>query len=105
MKEGLTSREALKELTSQKTLYAGKFFSVKVKKNKNITGRRFFIIPSTVSKKAVVRNKLRRRARAIVGGAGLDKNLDLVVFLKKGSDALSFGQLREELLRAVNGIK
>lgn len=62
-------------------------------------------IPLAVSKKAVVRNKIKRRTRAILKDEGLGKITGLSLFFKKGSDALKFAELREELIKIIKPTK
>jgi len=58
-----------------------------------------FVVSSKVSKKAVVRNKLKRRARHITGkmASFLVLGAVVAVFFKKGADQLDFKELEKKL--------
>lgn len=58
-----------------------------------------FVVSSKVSKKAVERNKLKRRARHIVRKMmpEIKKGLAVIIFSKPGSGKLKFPELEEEI--------
>ncbi len=90
--------DILQEIFRQRTLYSSPLLSVKVKKTNGGKSRGFFIVPSSVAKGAVARNRLKRRARGIFQSAlGRKSELVAVVFFKKGSEKLTFAALREEM--------
>jgi len=101
----LTNKDVLKEILSQKTSYFDKFLTVKYKKMSDSKPKIFLIVPSAVSKKAVIRNKIKRRSRAVLKGASLLPLVSLAVFFKKGSAELTFKDLKEKLSTAVKNIK
>lgn len=100
-----TKKDVLKEILNQKASYSSKFLTVKHKKEGCLKAKSFLIVSSAVSKKAVDRNKLKRRARAILKESRLPKLVSTAVFFKKGSGELKFGELKEKLLEAVKNIK
>lgn len=59
-----------------------------------------FVVPKKVSKKAVARNKLKRRARHITGkmAPSFIPGLAVAVFFKKGADKLAFKELEEKMI-------
>jgi len=59
-------------------------------------GRIAVIVDTKVSKRAVVRNLIKRRVRSIVRELGLPQG-DLVIRVWKGGDALSFDQLHQQV--------
>jgi len=62
------------------------------------------VIPKAVDKRAVVRNKLRRRILEWIRirSAVLNLPIDLIMVLKKGAASVARKELYEELDRAVN---
>ena len=58
------------------------------------------IVDNKVSKKAVVRNLLKRRVRAVLEQHSLPSG-DIIIRLYKGADALSFEQLQEQVLQCL----
>ena len=63
------------------------------------TPRVGFVVSTTVSKSAVVRNKLRRRMRAIIEGAGVVPGTDLVIIAQKAALQLTYDKLQYEIQR------
>lgn len=60
-----------------------------------------FVVSSRVAKKAVERNKLKRRVRHIIRKVlpEIKRGLGIIIFFKKGSEKLSFQELEKEILR------
>ncbi|OGF68968.1 ribonuclease P protein component [Candidatus Giovannonibacteria bacterium RIFCSPHIGHO2_02_FULL_44_31] len=80
------------------------FISLRISKN-NIGEKRFtFIIPSKEVKKAVLRNKIRRRAREILRrkGDGIKKGISLAFIFKKGAEEQSYKELEKGISRALD---
>jgi ribonuclease P protein component len=59
-----------------------------------------FVVPIKTVKKAVRRNKIKRRARAIIyKNLSLFKNgVGAIFFFKKGSEKLNFSELEKEII-------
>lgn len=57
-----------------------------------------FVVSSKVAKRAVDRNKLKRRARHIVGKMmpEIKNGLGVIIFFKKGSEKLNFQEIEKE---------
>lgn len=65
-------------------------------RNNNLEISRFgFIVSQKVSKKAVVRNKLKRRIREIIKGTKIKKGLDVVLITTSGLENKDFPELAE----------
>jgi ribonuclease P protein component len=66
-----------------------------------------FIAPASAAKKAVIRNKIKRRGRAIVYKLlpNLKKNYWVVIFFGKSSADFSFQELEREIIGAFKKIK
>ncbi len=73
------------------------FLKISTIVEKNI--RFAFAVSAKVSKKAVARNRLKRRARSITSKLlpSFKKDIAVLVFFKKGSEALDFKELEKEL--------
>jgi len=58
-----------------------------------------FVVPSKVAKKAVERNKLKRRARHIIKKMlpKIEKGLGVIIFFKKGAEKMTFSELEKEI--------
>ena len=76
--------------------YSGKIILLFVLKNESPNSRCGFSISKKVSKKAVIRNKLRRRLGSIYREERnkLDKHVDLVFVARQHIEELSFADLK-----------
>lgn len=93
------NKEIESVLKNSKSFYNSDF-SLKFKKN-NLENNRFCIVISAkVSKKAVRRNKLKRRLRSIfyLQKDNLKSGFDFLLISKKGVDEKDFSELEESLL-------
>lgn len=86
------------------------FLILKTLKNNLKTNRVGFVVGQKVSKKAVVRNKIKRRMReAVRANLGkLEPGYDLIFLAKKGIEEKSFFEIKktvEELLRKTKMFK
>lgn len=75
-------------------------FTLKVEKNNLEKNRLCVVISAKVSKKAVDRNKLKRRVRAIFYSQKdeLKNGFDFLFISKKGSDIKEFSEIKESVL-------
>lgn len=92
-------KEFLEIQQSGKKLYA-KHFLVVCKINPDNKRRLGITVSRKISKKAVCRNKVKRRAREIfrLHQEKMTKGIDIVVIARKGSELCSFAQMRKEIL-------
>ena len=76
---------------------------LKVAPNQLEVSRFAFVVSTKVSKKAVVRNKLKRQMREIVHEAVKDmkQGIDVVVMARKESVDMEFGVMKESLRKAL----
>ena len=77
------------------------FLFLKVIKN-NLESSRFgFIVSQKISKKAVIRNKIKRRLRAIIREKipELKKGLDVAIIVQPGIEKESFQSLEENIAK------
>ena len=100
----LPKKRRLKRPFVEKALKQGKrissrYLSLVYFENSSCLSSFAFIVPSAVSKKAVLRNRLKRRARAIVRGLleRIKEGYGVVIFFKKGSEQIKFSQIKEEI--------
>ncbi|MBA7496102.1 Ribonuclease P protein component [subsurface metagenome] len=76
---------------------AGKLVFLKMLKN-NLEANRFGIIVSTkISKKAVHRNKIKRRIREIIRQAGIETGFDIVVVAKPKIINKNYQEIKNDL--------
>lgn len=75
------------------------FFSLRIAKIKKTEPLFAFVVSVKVSKKAVVRNKIKRRSRNIIRKLlpSIKKEIAIIVFFKKGAENLKFSELEEKL--------
>jgi ribonuclease P protein component len=94
------------------TFKKGKFlksknFILRFAKN-NLEFSRFgFIVSQKVSKKAVVRNKVRRRVSAIIKNSfeSIKPGQDIIFIALFGADKKNFSEVKEEVLEILNTSK
>lgn len=72
--------------------------SVKKRKTSAPEDRLFFVVPKTVVPKAAARNKIKRRARAILASFLKAGNCGYTVVVCKGADTLDFKEFKNQLL-------
>jgi len=70
---------------------------VKTKPKGSQAKRLFLAVGAAVSKKAVIRNRLKRRLRVIMRPILKDKNGDFLVVARPGAVNLTFTELRKEI--------
>jgi ribonuclease P protein component len=61
----------------------------------------FIITGTSVSKRAVDRNRIRRRIRAIMAPVMKEQQNDYAIIVKRGALALSYQNLKEEILKFI----
>lgn len=87
--------------------FKSRSFILKITKN-NLGKSRFgFIVSKKVSKKAVVRNKIKRRLRSIIKQnlKDIKKGMDVVLIILSGIEKKNFTELKEELITAFQKAK
>ena len=80
------------------------FFQLKVSKNNLDENQFIFIIPSKSIRKAVLRNKIRRRAREILKRKedNIKKGINLTFIFKKGAEEQSYEELEKGISRVLD---
>ena len=76
-----------------------RFLALKVLENDLNTSRIGFVVSKKISKKAVVRNLIKRRLREAARSfiPELKPGLDIVVFALKGTEGLDFWKIKDNL--------
>ena len=103
----LTKQEDFKHIFQKGRKIFGNFFSVRYLPN-NLKNSRFaVVVANKVSKKAVVRNKLKRQVREIIKSSQnkLDKNYDIIINVLLPCLEKNFNFLKEELVKIILTIK
>ncbi len=79
------------------------FFLCKCLKQSEKTNRYGFVVSTKVSKKAVVRNTIKRKMREAVRTmpAFFNKGYDCVFIVKSGIENIHYGALQESIIRAL----
>ena len=85
----------------------GRFVFLKTKKTKNRSCRLCFVVSSKVSKKAVERNKIKRRLREIIRSAysELAQGYDIVIIAKKEILSKNFTEIKEDITKTLKEAK
>lgn len=92
-------KKLFKEIfSSGRSFHSGVIF-LKISRIQEENIRFAFVVPAKTEKKAVARNKLKRRARYIAAKLlpSFKKNIAVMVFFKKGSEKLNFAELEKEM--------
>lgn len=100
-------RNLFKEILKKGKEFSAQGFSLKISPLSENYSRFAFVVPSEVTKKAVIRNKTKRRARHIVKKMlpKIEKGLGVIIFFKKGVEKMNFQELEEEIKEAFKKAK
>ncbi len=87
--------------------YREGFLFLKIEKNNLKTARFGFIVSKKISNKAVIRNKVKRRLRAIVYKKIplIKKGIDVVIITQPGIEKKSFQELEENVAKIFSKAK
>ena len=99
-KYSLSKKKDIERVFQKGQIYFSSFFNLKFINNNFNYPRFCIIISAKISKKAVVRNKLKRRLRAILykNLANISKNYDIVILTKPAAVTADYHQLEEKLI-------
>jgi ribonuclease P protein component len=103
----LTKDKDIQNVLKKGKIFYHPFFNLKILKN-NLQNPRFCIVISTkISKKAVVRNKVKRQLRAIIykNLAKISQNYDLVILTKPAVTITQFEELEKALVSLLSKVK
>lgn len=85
--------------------FLGKFLRIKVAKNDLDETRLGFIVSLKISKKAVIRNKIKRRLREIVRITETKPGYDIVVAVKPEIVDKNYQEIKKELVNLLKNAK
>ncbi len=93
------NRKSIKKVLKESRFFFNHNFSLRYLVSPAELSKFAFVVPSIAAKKAVIRNKIKRRARAAVFKLlpFLKEGYLVALFFKKGSEQLSFKELETEI--------
>jgi ribonuclease P protein component len=99
LKNRLKKKKDFDEVFKKGKGIEGFFLFLKIKNNGLEESRFGFIVSQKVSKKAVIRNKIKRRMRATIVSRKnfIKKGLDIVFMARRGAERKSFLEIKEEI--------
>ena len=100
----------IKKVFTSKKKYQSRYFSFLYKKrpyDSNDTPRMTIIVSKKISKKAVIRNRIKRIFRSAMSSflVQLPKSIDAIILPKPHTERLSSTQCQEDLLKAVKWVQ
>lgn len=103
----LTKKRDIENLAKTGRRLGSVFFNVKYKKSAHTKERYLIVVSAKVSKKAVERNKVRRRVREIIRTEMLGDlgGFDIMVVVKDSALRAGFDALKSDLLNLLVKIK
>lgn len=107
-KKRRVSRKLFDEVFPKTRIYSTDFFTIRYATTEEERETRFSIIVSKkVSSKAVRRNFIKRRIASVLKSmeSGIKNSYIVLIFCKKKTLDASFGDLREEIIRALGHIQ
>ena len=92
-------RKLFEEVAKKGKSFSSPYLSLKTAPTAENQSRFAFVVSSKVAKKAVDRNKIKRRARNIVQKllVKIKKQINAIIFFKKGAEKLTFSELEKEI--------
>lgn len=100
----LRGKDAFSGISKGARRFSGRYFNLALKQT--LGPSRFACVVSLrVSKKAVVRNKIRRRCFSVIGShlARINKGYEAALFFKPGADAAAFAELEQDIKSVFSG--
>lgn len=93
------NRKLFEEVVKKGKSFFSPYLSLKIAPTIENQSRFAFVVSSKVSKKAVERNKIKRRARSIVQKnlSKIKKQINAIIFFKKGAEKMTFQELEKEI--------
>ncbi len=107
-REKRIGKKMFKEVFQKSRQFSSQYFFAKVSKLKESEKNTFAcVISSKISKKAVVRNLLKRRINHVIreNMSQIQHGLGIIIFPKKGAEELEFEKIRQDLLKLFKTIK
>jgi len=100
-------RQSFRDLIKKGRVFHCEIFTIRYSKAIHSTPRFGVVVPKSVSKSAAARNLLKRRMWACIAEnqADIIPGLDIVFFMKKNSNTVSFSNLERQFSVALNTSK
>jgi len=94
------NKDSFKRLFKEGKTVSSRFFTLKVLNTGDNLNKFSVVVPVSVEKKAVKRNKFKRRGRDILSKniERIKKGADIAVFVKKEGKDLKFADFKRELI-------
>lgn len=98
-KQNRLNRDSVAEIFKKGKSFSSDNFILKITPIEQKESAFAFVVQSKTTKKAVERNKLKRRARSVVRNIlnSIKNNIGVIVFLKKSSIDMTYKEMNEEL--------
>jgi len=93
------NKKLFEEIFKKGKIFSSSNLSLKIAPTAENRSRFAFVVSSKVAKRAVDRNKIKRRARHIVKKMlpKIEKGLGVIIFFKKGVEKMTFSELEKEI--------
>lgn len=103
----LKKKKNFEKVIKQKEVFFSQVLGLKKTKNNLKVTRIGIVVGQKISKKAVLRNKIKRRLRHILRDnlEKIKKGYDLIFFTKKGIEKKEFSQLKKEITNLLKRAK
>lgn len=95
-------------IKKQKGIFgADAFLKIKAVKNNLIQSRFGFVVSGRVSKRAVERNKIKRRLRAIIRNklSDIKKGFDVIIIVLPAAQKIEFNKLEQSFIKTLKQLK
>ncbi len=98
-KYSLAKEKDIQQVFKKGQIYFSPFFNIKILANNQQNSRFCIVVSTNISKKAVVRNKLKRQLKAIIYKKlpQIKGNYDVVILTKVSAVAITFAELEKTL--------
>lgn len=103
----LTEKNEFNNVFKRSKTSSGRFVFLKALENGLSVNRFGFIVSSKISKRAVIRNKIKRRLREIIHKNIIDmkKGFDVVILVRPNIVDCDFGEIKEDVEKLLKKIK
>jgi len=98
-KYSLAKDKDIQQVFKKGKIYFSPFFNIKILANNQQNSRFCIVVSTNISKKAVVRNKLKRQLKAIIYKKipQIKGNYDIIILAKVSAVAITFTELEKTL--------
>ena len=105
-REMIKDRKVFNNIIQTGSFYKNKLFVIYIKERKN-ENTKFGIAISNKTEKAHIRNKLKRKVRAIMDNNKklFKNNYDYIIMIRKACQEASFQEMNDSLVSLINEIK